>query len=133
MADASFSQDVSVNNIEEMEHFSRLSEITKDRQLIEKWCISLADYIFIEPDEEIQSGSYIRYIDLRRMSPVLTIGAFVRYVSDDTIYLRSFYERSTRSYWTIKRPFYVIFRKKVFRDRLLLAVEKLENKFKLGE
>jgi hypothetical protein len=113
-----------------------LKEVTHDTELLEKWAILLKDYVYVLPDQDIDSGSYVRYIDLRNIPLKLSNGGLISSVDDDLVRLVEYKRGNSnrrKCCWTIKRPFYLIFRRKGFTDRLLDAVQKLENKFNLAE
>jgi hypothetical protein len=103
----------------------QLKEITRDKDLLEKWSDCLKDYRYIYPEDDPEIGEFIRYIDLRALPPCLKYGGFVIDYDDDYIKIKN--GGANPRFWTIKKSFYSIFQKKSFTDRLLSAVEKMEG------
>jgi hypothetical protein len=118
-------------------HYPVLSEITNDFVLLEKWCRSLKDYKYIDlaSDEEdcdgLEEREIIRYIDMRKIPLKLSLPFQVVTFTDETIRLKTMSQKPF--FWTIIRRFCLVFQKKNFRDKLLAAVVKLENKYGLTE
>jgi hypothetical protein len=135
MATAGKSGDSNISMTEEevlaSTHYPVLSEITNDKVLLEKWCRALQEYKYIDSMDDIEEGEIIRYIDIRKI-PLKLSNPF-KIVKLGEEYIRIGILVGKPLFWTINQRFCIIFQKRSFKDKLLAAVEKLENKYRLTE
>jgi len=135
MATAGKSGELNISMTEEevlaSAHYPVLSEITNDKVLLEKWCCLLQEYKYIDSIDELEEGEIIRYIDMRKIPLKLSNPSRIINFTDE--YIRTMVPVGKPLFWTIKPQFCILFQKKSFKDKLLAAVEKLENKYRPTE